>query len=59
MDGSIDSFHSGSNRCNVSLSFHWKEADAVPALDNVDQIVDVFYHLNPELEEKPGNFFAR
>ena len=41
------------------LSFQWKEADALPALDNVDQIVDVFYHLDPEQEEKPGNFFAR
>ena len=41
------------------LSFLLKEADAVPALDNVDQIVDVFYHLDPEQEEKPGNFFAR
>ena len=41
------------------LSFQWKEADAVPVLNNVDQIVDVFYHLDPEQEEKPGNFFAR
>ena len=41
------------------LSFLLKEADAVPALDNVDQIVDVFYHLDPEQEKKPGNFFAR
>ena len=40
------------------LSFLLKEADAVPALDNVDQIVDVFYHLDSEQEEKPGNFFA-
>ena len=41
------------------LSFLLKEADAVLAVDNVDQIMDIFYHLNPELEEKPGNFFAR
>ena len=41
------------------LSFLLKEADAVPALDNVDQIVDVFYHLEPEQEEKPANFFGR
>ena len=41
------------------LSFQCKGADVVPARDKVDQIVDVFYHLDPELEEKPGNFFAR
>ena len=41
------------------LSFQWKEADALPAPANVDQIMDVFYHLDPELEETPGNFFAR
>ena len=41
------------------LSFQWKDADAVPALDIVDQIVDVFYRLDPEQEEKPRNFFAR
>ena len=41
------------------FSFLLKEADAVLALDNVDQIVDVFYHLDPEQKEKPGNFFAR
>ena len=41
------------------LNFQWKEADAFPARDNVDQIVDVFYDLDPEQEEKPGNFFAR
>ena len=41
------------------LSFQLKEADALPAPYNVDQIVDVFYHLDPEQEEKPRNFFAR
>ena len=41
------------------LSFLLKEADAVPALDKVDQIVDVFYHLDSGQEEKPGNFCAR
>ena len=41
------------------LSFQWKGADAVQAPCNVDQIVDVFYHLDSEQEEKPGNFFAR
>ena len=41
------------------LSFLLKEADAGPDLDNVDQIVDVFYHLDREQEEKPGNFFTR
>ena len=41
------------------LSFQLKGNDALPALDNVDQIVDVFYHLDPEQEEKPRNFFAR
>ena len=41
------------------LSFLLKEADPVPAPYNADQIVDVFYRLDPEQEEKPGNFFAR
>ena len=41
------------------LSFQWKEADAVPTHDNVYQIVDVFYRLDPEQMEKPPNSFAR
>ena len=41
------------------LSFLLKEADLVPAPYNVDQIVDVFYHLDPEQEEKSLSFFAR
>ena len=41
------------------LSFQLKEADALPTLDNIDQIVDVFYRLDSEKEEKPGNFFVR
>ena len=41
------------------LSFQLRETNALPALYNVDQIVDVFYRLDPEQEEKPGNFFAK
>jgi len=41
------------------LSFQLRETDDLPAPYNVDQIVDVFYHLDQEQEEKPRNFFAR